>query len=150
EQVTIGNDHTETIDANRTRKVAGNMTTTGDGDQIDVVGISKPGAVAGNRILIVDHSFRQQLVTDDKVSVTNGALDESVGALIMEAAFQSDAIQASTAGFFTVGGAVAELALFDKTETAALGRIETVGGHVFSSSGKTTTYGISNRRFTTV
>jgi type VI secretion system secreted protein VgrG len=146
--VSIGNDHRATVGANHTSTVVGDATWIVTSDRRRKVSGNENSTVVGNRSLRVGGMHFRRISTDDAVQAKQ--INEKVGGVILEAFLKTNSTEAKKAMTLVVGGALVEVAKDNKDESAGLGRLETVGGVVFSKAGATMKAGITKSRTTNV
>jgi type VI secretion system secreted protein VgrG len=151
----VGNDETMTVGANDTRMVGGNRSVHVTGNQMLTVGAKRTrkvsgdntAAVTGNHDLVIGAGHNRRVDSDCSVQAKN--LREQIAAIAVEASLGPNSISAGKTGSLTVGGAIVELTAKGKSEGTKVARVETIGGVLFSKSGKTTTVD-TKARITTV
>jgi type VI secretion system secreted protein VgrG len=132
ETIAIGTDHRVHVVDDSTLQVQGNQTHAVSGDRQRDVQSNDNNNVNGNRTLTIGGMHTRRIGTDDAVIANN--LSESVGAIDLEASVKTNSNEVGQVGALVVGGALVEIARKDKSEAASQGRIETVGGLVFSKT----------------
>jgi len=132
EVIEIGGNHDMIVGGDRSLSVHGSQKLTVDGDRRRKVGKSETVAIGGDRVTKIGSIHSRRIATTDKTAT--GSLNETVGALDLEASLKPNKISAGQVESLTVGGALIEAAAGKKQETVSTLRLETIGGLLLTSS----------------
>ncbi len=163
-RIDVGREETRHVEGSQSIAIGGSQTTLVGADaSIDVTGaedvrvagsravsVAKDDqvVVGGDHTLAVGGSLLRRIKTDDGVEAK--ALDEKVGAVILEASLGESSTTSKKGTAVLVGGAIVEVARKDKAESTRLARAEAVGGLVVSKSGAATSVTAVKNRTTTI
>jgi type VI secretion system secreted protein VgrG len=143
EVLAVAVDETEAVGADHNLTVLGDQSLSVGGKRRRDVAQMETATIGGDHSLRIGSKHSRRIGTDDAVIAER--LTEKTGAVVLETSLGDNATTAGMAGSLTVGGALVELAAEAKSEKVRLGRLETIGGVLFSKSGKATASGSKGR-----
>lgn len=132
ERIEIGMHHTEAVGQDHWLLVKGDQVHKVGGNREKRIAEADVGHVDGNRFLSIGGGHIRRIHTHDSVSANN--LTEIVGAADVEVSNQTNSTQVNRSFGTTIGGSSIHIAKYSMTESAAIGKTETIGGAAFSQA----------------